>query len=74
MGIGVSMFFLTIGAILTFAIEPDVLGSAVKINVIGIIFMVVGGVGLLLSIVFMNRRGRTSEDSLLDHERNPPTI
>lgn len=74
MGIGVSMFFLTIGAILTFAIEPDVLGSAVKINVIGIIFMVVGGVGLLLSIVFMNRRGRTSEDSLLDHERNPPTL
>ena len=29
MGIGVSIFFLTVGAILKFAIEPDVLGQSV---------------------------------------------
>jgi hypothetical protein len=74
MGIGVSIFFLTIGAILKFAIDPDVLGSSVHIDVIGVIFMVVGGAGLLLSVVFMNRRGRTSDGDLLDHERNPPAV
>lgn len=72
MGIGVSIFFLTIGAILKFAIEPDVLGNSVHIDVIGVIFMVVGAVGLLLSVVFLSRRGQTSDSQLMDHEQNPP--
>ncbi|GII66782.1 hypothetical protein Skr01_68670 [Sphaerisporangium krabiense] len=74
MGIGVSLFLMTIGAILKFAIDPDVLGQSVHIDVIGVIFMVVGALGLLLSFFFMSRRGRTSENDLLDHEQNPPAI
>ncbi|RCG21858.1 hypothetical protein DQ384_35860 [Sphaerisporangium album] len=74
MGIGVSLFLLTVGAILKFAIDPDVLGTSVHIDVIGVIFMVVGAAGLLISFLLMSRRGRTSEDRLLDHEQNPPTI
>ncbi|WP_214413346.1 DUF6458 family protein [Sphaerisporangium fuscum] len=73
MGIGVSIFFLTVGAILKFAIEPDVLGRSVHIDVIGVIFMVVGAVGLLLSFVFMSRRGATS-DNQLQHRENPPSV
>lgn len=71
MGIGVSIFFITLGAILKFAIDPNVLGSAVHIDVIGVIFMIVGGVGLLLSILFSARRGQTSDNILLDHENHP---
>ncbi|GAA4571963.1 hypothetical protein [Planotetraspora kaengkrachanensis] len=71
MGIGVSIFFITLGAILKFAIEPDVLGDTVHIDVIGVIFMIVGGVGLLLSIVFATRRGQTSDNHLMEHENKP---
>ncbi|MEV8631022.1 DUF6458 family protein [Streptosporangium sp. NPDC051023] len=71
MGVGVSIFFLTIGAILRFAIEPDVLGKDVHIDVIGLIFMIVGAVGIVLSVVLAPRRGRTSEERLMHRENNP---
>jgi hypothetical protein len=74
MGVGVSIFFLTLGAILRFAIEPDVFGDAVKMDVVGVIFMIVGGVGVVLSIVLAPRRGRTSDDRLMHRENNPPEI
>ncbi|WP_440104644.1 DUF6458 family protein [Streptosporangium sp. H16] len=74
MGVGVSIFFLTLGAILRFAIEPDVLGEAVHIDVIGLIFMIVGAVGIVLSIVMAPKRGHTSEDRLMHRENHPPDI
>ncbi|MGC5016489.1 DUF6458 family protein [Streptosporangium sp. DT93] len=72
MGVGISIFFLTLGAILRFAIEPDVLGESVHIDVIGLIFMIVGAAGIVLSVVMAPRRGRTSEDRLMHRENNPP--
>ncbi|MEV4179852.1 DUF6458 family protein [Streptosporangium canum] len=74
MGVGVSIFFLTLGAILRFAIEPDVLGENVHIDVIGLIFMIVGAVGIVLSVVLAPRRGQTSEDRLMHRENNPPDV
>ena len=74
MGVGVSIFFLTLGAILRFAIEPDVLGKAVHIDVIGLIFMIVGAVGIVLSAVMGPKRGRTSDDRLMHRENHPPEI
>ncbi|MER7505084.1 hypothetical protein AB0L05_32680 [Nonomuraea pusilla] len=74
MGVGVSIFFLTLGAILKFAIEPDVFGEAVHMDIIGIIFMIVGGVGVVLSIVLAPRRGRTSDDALIRRENRPPDL
>jgi hypothetical protein len=74
MGVGVSIFFLTLGAILRFAIEPDVFGQAVHMDVVGLIFMIVGGVGVVLSIVLAPRRGRTSDDRLMHRENNPPDL
>ena len=44
MGIGVSLFLLAVGAILTFAVEVNAEGF--NINTIGIILMIVGGLGL----------------------------
>ncbi|MFI6603156.1 hypothetical protein ACIBHX_43530 [Nonomuraea sp. NPDC050536] len=74
MGVGVSIFFLTLGAILRFAIEPDVFGKSVHMDIIGLIFMIVGGIGVILSIVLAPKRGRTSDDRLMHRENNPPEI
>ncbi len=48
MGIGASLFLLAVGAILTFAVEVEATGF--NINTIGIILMIVGVIGLFLSL------------------------
>lgn len=48
MGIGVSIFLIAVGAILTFAVEADL--SGLDLDVVGIILMIVGALGLLLSL------------------------
>ncbi|MEA2517471.1 MAG: hypothetical protein QOG16_1309 [Actinomycetota bacterium] len=68
MGIGVSLFLLAVGAILTFAV--DVTATGFNINTIGVILMIVGGLGLLLTLLFWSdsaplgarRRTVVSED------------
>ncbi|MGH2756916.1 MAG: DUF6458 family protein [Actinomycetota bacterium] len=50
MGIGVSLFLLAVGAILTFAVE--VTAEGFDINMVGIILMIVGGIGMLASMLF----------------------
>ncbi|MCU1691835.1 MAG: hypothetical protein JWM64_926 [Frankiales bacterium] len=59
MGIGVSIFLLALGAILAFAV--DYTASGIDINVIGVILMVCGALGLLLTMLVLNRAttGRT---------------
>ena len=51
MGIGVGLFLIAVGAVLTFALGNDVFGT-VNVDVVGIILMVVGLVGLVLSVMF----------------------
>jgi hypothetical protein len=55
MGIGVSLVLIAIGAILTWAINATV--SSVDINAVGVILMIVGAVGLLLSLMFWSSWG-----------------
>lgn len=50
MTIGASLFLLALGAILTWGVEFN--ASGVNIDVIGLILMAVGTVGLLLSLLF----------------------
>jgi predicted membrane channel-forming protein YqfA (hemolysin III family) len=50
MSIGASIFLLVVGAILTFAVNVSAEGFS--INTVGIILMVAGVVGLLLSLLF----------------------
>jgi predicted membrane channel-forming protein YqfA (hemolysin III family) len=50
MSIGASIFLLVVGAILTFAV--DVTAEGFNINTVGIILMVAGVIGLLLSLLF----------------------
>jgi hypothetical protein len=49
-GIGVSLFLIAIGAILAWAVEVE--ASGIDLDVVGIILMIVGAIGLLLSMLF----------------------
>jgi hypothetical protein len=60
--LGVSIFLLAVGAVLTFAV--DVTASGFSINTVGIILMAAGALGLVLSLLFWSsfspyRRGDT---------------
>ncbi len=50
MSLGASIFLIAVGAILAFAVNYTAQG--IDINAVGIILMVVGMVGLLLSLIF----------------------
>ncbi|HZD74082.1 MAG TPA: DUF6458 family protein [Actinomycetota bacterium] len=50
MGIGVSLFLLVVGAILTFAV--NVSASGFDVDTVGIILMSAGALGLLLTVAF----------------------
>jgi Flp pilus assembly protein protease CpaA len=55
MGIGVSIFLIALGAILTFAVHATF--SGVSIQTIGVILMIAGALGLIVTmLVFAPRR------------------
>jgi hypothetical protein len=55
MGIGASLVLVAAGAILTWAVQAEVAG--LNLTAIGVILMVVGAVGLLLSMIFWSSWG-----------------
>lgn len=50
-GVGVGIFLVAVGAVLAFAVHTTDTG-AVDIHTVGTILMVVGGLGVLLSLIF----------------------
>ena len=50
MGIGVSLILIAVGAILTWAVSATT--SGIDINAVGVILMIVGLVGFILSLAF----------------------
>jgi Domain of unknown function (DUF6458) len=57
MRIGASLFLIAIGAVLKWAVTEQVHG--VNLSTVGIILMVVGAIGLVLSLVLATTRRRT---------------
>ena len=55
MGIGVSLILIAVGAILTWAVTAEV--SGVEVQTVGVILMVVGLVGGLISLMFWSSWG-----------------
>ena len=55
MGVTASLLLIAVGAILTWAVSAEV--SGVDLDTIGVILMVVGAAGLLLSLVFWSSWG-----------------
>lgn len=70
MGIGVSVFLIALGAILTFAVNASI--SGLDINVVGVILMVAGAIGLLMTMLVFGRRDRgvVAEDRVVTRERD----
>ena len=55
MGIGVSLLLIAAGAIMAFAVHVS--GHGFNIHTIGIILLVVGAIGALLSMIFWSSWG-----------------
>jgi hypothetical protein len=55
MGLGFSIFLMAVGAILAFAVDYQV--AEVNIQAAGVILMVVGAIGALLSLLFWSSIG-----------------
>ena len=55
MGVGVSLILIAAGAILTWAVNATV--SGLDINTVGVILLVVGAIGLVLSLMFWSSWG-----------------
>jgi hypothetical protein len=58
MGIGVSLFLIALGAVLTFA--TDVSLSGLSLDVVGVILMVVGALGLVMTLLVWGPRRRVA--------------
>jgi Domain of unknown function (DUF6458) len=76
MGLGASLFLIAVGAILTWAVTAEV--SGIDIQVVGVILMIVGLVGFVLSILFWSTWGGPAyfgarrRATYVDEERPPP--
>jgi hypothetical protein len=64
MGIGLSIFLIAVGAIITFAVHASVAG--VSLSTIGIILMVVGVLGLIVAMTIF---GGSRRDGTVVEER-----
>ena len=67
MGIGVAVFLIAVGAILTFALETEV--SGIDLDTVGIILMIVGALGLAVTLmVFGTGRRRVVTEQVVETE------
>lgn len=57
MKIGLSLFLIAVGAILKFAVTKHING--VDLATIGIVLMIVGAIGLVISLILLTTRRRT---------------
>jgi hypothetical protein len=55
MGISLSILLIAVGAILTWAVSAE--ASGVDITAVGVILMIVGAVGLVVSMIFWSSWG-----------------
>ena len=77
MSIGFSLFLIAVGAVLAYAVNAQV--SGLELQTIGVILMVVGAIGLVLSLLFWSsfspyRRERVDayEDDVVVERRRVP--
>lgn len=70
MPLGTSIFLIAVGAILRYAVTASV--SGISITTVGLILMIAGAVGLVLSLLYIVRarpRGRVTRERVV--ERDP---
>jgi hypothetical protein len=71
MGIGTSLLLIAVGAILRFAVTDSV--SGIKLATVGLILLIVGIVGLIISL-FMTQMWNRGGDTVVTRDRyvDPP--
>jgi hypothetical protein len=78
MGISLSILLVAVGAVLTWAVSVEV--SGVDLTAVGVILMIVGIIGLLLSLVFWSSWGGFGardaaaggqNTTIVERDRNP---
>lgn len=69
MGIGTSLFLIAVGAILKFAVTTSV--SGIELETVGSILMVVGILGLVISLLYplIANRGTVTDREIVRDER-----
>jgi hypothetical protein len=67
MGISISLVLIAVGAVLTWAVTAT--ASGVDLNVVGVILMIVGGIGLVLSMLFWSSWGGFGRDTTVVRDR-----
>lgn len=74
MGIGTSIFLIAVGAILKFAVTASV--SGIELATVGVILMVVGVLGLLISLFMLSQaRGRAvATDRVVERRPAEPYV
>jgi hypothetical protein len=65
-GIGTSLFLIAVGAILYFAVTASV--SGLSIATVGLILMIVGVLGLLISLFLLSSARRGGDTVVRDRE------
>jgi Domain of unknown function (DUF6458) len=75
MPIGTSLFLIAVGAILRYAVTASV--SGIELTTVGLILMIVGAVGVVLSLFYMaawRPRGEATRERVLERDpyREPP--
>ena len=68
MGIGTSIFLIALGAILYFAVNVDI--SGLEVSTIGLILMIVGILGLVISLYLMSVASRRGVDGPVPRDRD----
>ena len=67
--IGTSLFLIAVGAILYFAVDADI--SGLEISTIGLILMIIGVIGLLISFFLLSRsRATVAERPVVRRDRD----
>ena len=74
MTLGTSLFLIAVGAVLRFAVNVST--SGFNIHTVGVILMIVGAVGFILSLLWMtmwaDRRNRVARERPVYDDRDYP--
>lgn len=69
MGIGTSLFLIAVGAILRWAVTDSI--SGINLATVGLILLIVGIVGLAISLIWMLAYSRRGTDTIVTRDRYP---
>jgi hypothetical protein len=73
MPLGTSIFLIAVGAILRYAVTATV--SGISLSTVGLILMIVGAAGIVLSLLYMvtsspRRRNGLERERVVEHDPN----